>query len=482
MKNIKSQSIYVNAFYSFMKAFMTLIFPLITFPYASRILLSSGIGTVDYSNSIISYFIILAELGIGKYAVREVAKRKNNPEDLSIFVKEMLLLNFISTIIAYGLFFCSIFFIHKLNIYKSLLLLSSIKIVFMTLGVEWFYTGIEEFKYITIRSFIVQVLSLIYLFIFVKTPDNLYEYAFFTIFSAVGSNLFNFIHLRKYIRLFDKQSLQPFKHIRYIFTFFGMSLISSLYCVLDKSMLGFLSNTNEVGYYSAAQKMNNLVIGLVISIGAVFLPRLAVYFKEAEKEKFNLLASEGINIITLLSIPMTVGLFLLAEPVILLICGKDFIPAVSTMKILVFVIFIISITTLIGSQILPAFNKEKYSMLSYGCAALSNIICNFIFIPKYGALGAAFATLIAESVEFIILIICLKKIIFSKIVLINFIESCIASFIMGIGVFFIIKLVSFNIILQLIIGVIFGIVIYALILIVVRNNSFLSFLKKILKR
>ncbi|MDD6654245.1 MAG: oligosaccharide flippase family protein, partial [Treponema sp.] len=149
---MSEKSLKKNAFYSFLKAFMTLIFPIITFPYASRILTPEGIGKVNFANSIVSYFVMFGSLGIGTYAVREASKVRDNKIELIKFFKEILLINLISSIISYCTFFILLIFVPKFNQYTLLLLISSIRILFTTLGLDWFYSALEEFKYITIRS------------------------------------------------------------------------------------------------------------------------------------------------------------------------------------------------------------------------------------------------------------------------------------------------------------------------------------------
>ncbi|MBQ5645905.1 MAG: oligosaccharide flippase family protein, partial [Treponema sp.] len=163
------KSLKKNAIYSFIKAFMNLAFPVITFPYASRILLPEGIGKVNFANSIVSYFIMIAGLGIGTYAIREAAKVRNDKTQLTKFSKEILSINLIATAIAYILFFIAFIFIPKLNPYRTMLLICSTKILFTTIGMDWFYSALEEFKYITLRSVFFQAISLIFLFIFVRT-------------------------------------------------------------------------------------------------------------------------------------------------------------------------------------------------------------------------------------------------------------------------------------------------------------------------
>ena len=185
------KSLKKNAIYSFIKAFMNLAFPVITFPYASRILLPEGIGKVNFANSIVSYFIIIAGLGIGTYAIREAAKVRNDKTRLTKFSKEILSINLISTAIAYILFFIAFIFIPKLNPYRTMLLICSTKILFTTLGMDWFFAAIEDFKYITLRSVFFQAISLFFLFIFVRTKDDILRYTAFGIISSVGSNICN---------------------------------------------------------------------------------------------------------------------------------------------------------------------------------------------------------------------------------------------------------------------------------------------------
>lgn len=470
-----SQSIKKNVFYSFLKAFMTLVFPLISFPYASRILQPEGIGKVNFANSIVSYFTLISMLGISAYSTRECAKRQNNKEELSRFVKEILLINSISTIISSSIFLLVVFNVPKLYEYRTLLLISGTNILFTTLGIDWFYSGIEEFKYITIRSFLFQVLGIIYMFIFVKTKEDINHYAVFGIITTVGSNICNIIHSRHFINFRVKNSISIRKHLKPIFTFFGMSFVGSIYTVLDSSMLGFLSNNEQIGFYTAATKINKMIVGLLTAILNVLLPRLTFLNNNNEEEQFVALIKKSECYLFLISVPMIFGLIALAKPIILIISGANYIPAVISMIVMSPIILFISMGSLIGVQILPSINKEKITLYSYILGATINVVFNSIFIPRYGALGAGIGTVFAELSVCSFQFIYMRKMLFNKESISNFLEALICSVIMFIAVYFFIK-ISQNVFIQLAGGITIGVFVYGTLLLILRNKYFLEIL------
>ena len=468
------KSIKKNAIYSSIRAIMTLVFPLITFPYASRILMPEGIGRVNFANSIVSYFTMLAGLGIVAYATRGAARIRQDKTQLSKFVKEVFTINLVSTFISYSLFFIALFFVPKFSEYRSLLLVCSTTIIFTTVGVDWLYSALEEFRYITIRSIFFQCVSLIFLFVFVHTKEDYIKYAFFGIISSVGSNICNFIYARKFINFNIKVKLVLKPHLKPIFTFFGMSLITSVYTMLDSTMLGFLSGDVEVGYYSAATKLNKMVLGILTAVTSVLLPRLSLYAEKKDESSFELLVEKAMCVITLLALPCTVGLILLAKPLVLLFSGNEYLPAVLPMQVISPIIIIISVASLTGTQILPAVNKEKIALISYCLGAATNVIINYLLIPKYGALGAAIGTVGAETAVTGFQIIILGKSILKRSIFVNFLQSFIATTGMGIVVYFIITYIQ-NILLQIGLGVIFGVCVYSSLLFLLRNKYFMLY-------
>lgn len=474
------KSIKKNAVYSSIRAIMTLVFPIITFPYASRILMPEGIGRVNFANSIVSYFTMLAGLGIASYATREAAKIRQDKMALSKFSKEVFYINLVSTFISYVLFFVALFCIPKFSEYRPLLLICSTTVIFTTIGVGWLYSALEEFRYITIRSIFFQFVSLVFLFLFVRTEEDYIQYALFGIISSVGSNICNLVYARKFIDFGIKTRLEFKPHLKPIFTFFGMSLVTSVYTMLDSTMLGFLSGDTEVGYYSAATKLNKMMLGILTAVTAVLLPRLSFYVEKKDDDSFALLVEKAMCVVVLLGLPCTVGLILLAEPLVLLFSGNAYLPAVLPMQVISPVILVISIASLTGTQMLPAMNKEKIALVSYCLGAATNVAVNCLLIPRYGALGAAIGTVCAETMVTGFQIIILGKSLLKKSIMVNLLQSIIATVGMGVGVYFIVSHVG-SVLLQIGLGVVAGGLLYALLLFVLRNKYFMLYSSQLLE-
>ncbi len=475
---MEQKSLKKNAFYSVLRVFLNLVFPLITFPYASRILSPEGIGKVNFSNTIMTYFILLGGLGIGGYATRETVKIRSDKNTLSKFFKEIISINLICCAIAYFLFFISLFTIPKLHNYQSLLLALSINIFFSVVSIEWIYIAHEDFKYLTIRSFIVQLVSLIYLFVFVHTKDDLIQYAFFGIIINTVNNVINYFTVGKYIDFKYKSQLELKKHLKPLFIFFGITVVTSIYTMFDTSMLGFLSNDIEVGYYTASTKLGHMVLSMLTAITTVLLPRLTDYAHNNDKERFTALAEKCLNILLLLSIPMTTGLILLSKPIILLLSGEQYLPSVPSMQIISLIIILTSLGSLIGAQILPSLGKEKISFYSYIAGAITNITLNAILIPKLGSLGAAIGTVCAEFIVTLIQCIYVRKLFSNKDYLITILESILASTVMGVSIIFLSK-ISSHPIYQILISFLGGVIIYSLILFLLRNKYLLFYTNKL---
>lgn len=452
---------------------MGLLFPLITFPYASRILLPAGIGKVNFANSIISYFAMLAGLGINIYAVREAAKKRDNRDLLSQFSQEIFTLNMISTIFSYILFFIALFTITKLHDYKTLLILSSTTIIFKTIGVNWLYTAEEEYEYITVRSLVFQIISLFFLFIFVKTKDDYLQYTAMGILSTVGSNICNLFHSRKYIDWWKHYKLNIKQHLKPVFVFFGMALVTSIYMILDTSMLGFLSTDEQVGYYEAAIKLNRMALTLITASAAVLLPRLSYYKEIGRENEFISLFNKALRYVIFISVPAAVGLFMLSYPLTMLLSGNNYVPSVLPMKIITPIMIMISISGTIGIQLFASIGKEKLTLLSAVAGAVMNFTLNSILIPRYGAAGAAIGTVMAETTVTTVQLIMARKYIKREEHLISLVQIIIASFIMGCVIFFVQKL-SQNNVIQVISSIITGAAVYAVITLLIKNPTALE--------
>ena len=272
---MKKKSLGVNAFLNGLRSVLNLFFPLITFPYVSRVLSVSGIGIYNFSNTYISYFVLIAGLGIATYAVREGAKYRENNTKINDFASQIFSLNIISTIIAYLLLLMSLIVFKNLNRYVSCILIFSLQILFTTLGTEWVYTIYEDYAYITIRSIIFKIISIILLFLLVRKPKDYLIYAAITVFSAVGSNLLNFIHARKFVSIRLTTRTNWRYHLKPILVIFASAIAVTIYVSSDTTILGLLKNDYAVGIYSTSVKIYQIVESLLSAALTVRIPRLA---------------------------------------------------------------------------------------------------------------------------------------------------------------------------------------------------------------
>ena len=394
---MNQKSIKKNFFYNTSLKILNIIFPIITFPYVARVLSPVGIGKVDFSMSIIQYFILIAQLGIPTYAIRECAKVRDDKEKLTQTVQEILGINLIAVVFSYILFVFMISNVEQLEGYRNLLMIASLNIFATSIGVEWFYQSVEEYKYITIRNIFVKIVSLIAIFLFINDENDFALYAMITVLSTSIGYLYNFIHIKKHIRIFKRQNNYNFrKHLKPILLLFAMSLSVSIYVNLDKVMLGFLTSDAEVGLYTAANKMINVILALVTSLGTVLLPRMSYYIETNKIIQVKRLIKKSLDFILMISIPATIGIIMLAHPIIMIFAGPEYLKAVPTIRIISPIIIAIAVSNLIGIQILVSHGKEKITLLSTIVGAVVNFALNLILIPIMKQNGAALGTLLAE--------------------------------------------------------------------------------------
>lgn len=392
------KSLKKNAVYSFVKAFMNLAFPIISFPYASRVLLPAGIGKVNFANSVIEYFTLAASLGIFSYAAREAVRVRDDKHALNKIFREILTINLISTAVSYILLAFALFFVSKFSSYRVLLIVCSTKILFTTIGVDWIFNVQEEYKYVTIRSVIFQAISLVLLFVFVRGPDDYVFYAGMGVFSSVGSNICNIFYSRKFVNFFDKTKIEIKKHLKPIFTFFGMSVASKIHTALDSVMLGFMTNDESVGFYSAANKITGLVVGLITSVLSTFLPRSSYYIGQNKTDEYNKILSKALSLTIFFSLPAATGVILIAHPLIKVFSGQEFLAALPAMLILSPLIIFKAIASFSDNMILIPNRMEKVTLQSQIIGCVLNITLNYFLIPVWGFFGAAFSTFIVETV------------------------------------------------------------------------------------
>lgn len=375
-----------------------ILIPIVTFPYAARVLLPEGIGTVNFLNSIIGYITLFAFLGIPMYAIKEVAKYRDDKQARDTITIEILALSVVLCIFAYIAVFLLAAFVPQIHEQASLFYVLSITILLSAIGVNWFYQGIEDFKFITIRGTIIRLLAAVALFVFVKTKEDLLMYGWVLVGSTVGNGLVNFAHLRKHVAFNDIRwrNLRIWRHIGPAAQVFVMNLIISLYLQLNLIMLGLMSSETAVGYYTAGTKITHIALTLIGSLGVVLLPRCSNLINKGDKSEFKAVIHKSLDVTLALSLPMAVGLIILATPVTEIFCGPEFEPSIIVLILNAPVMVFLGLTNVMGFQILYPMDKVNLVILSVSVAAIVNIVLNIFLIPPYGATGAAIATLFAE--------------------------------------------------------------------------------------
>lgn len=396
LKTPKAHGVTFNFIMNMILTISSFVFPLITFPYISRVLGAEGNGKVEFAASVISYFSMFAQLGIPTYGIRVCAQCRNDKEKLNRTVQELLIINTGLICITYFLFFVCLMLVPRLQEEKTMLIITSLSIVLNSFGVNWLFSAFEQYGYITTRNLIFKIISIVLMFLLVKSKEHYVIYGAINVFATSGSNVLNIIYARRFLdhRIFKDYQFK--RHLRPILTFFMLSVAVTIYTGMDKVMIGFMCDDAEVGYYSAAVKMKSILVSAVTALGTVLLPRISNVFAEGNMREYKRLIQKSINFIFVCAVPLTVYFAWMADSTILFLAGKGYEEAVLPMRIITPTILLIGLSNITGMQVLVPTNRENITTFSTIVGAIVNLALNTILIKDYGAIGAAIGTLTAE--------------------------------------------------------------------------------------
>lgn len=398
----KKHSLGLNALLNGFKNALNLIFPLITFPYVSRVLSVKGIGIYNFSNTYISYFLLIAGLGINTYAVREGAKYRDNTNKLSRFSSQIFTINVISTIFSYFLLGLSLLLFSEIRNYVYCILVFSLQIIFTTIGTEWLYIIYEDYAYITLRSILFKIVSVLLIFLFVRDSSDYIAYATITVFSTVGSNILNFIHAKSIIKVKLTKYIDFKYHLKPILIIFASAVSVTVYVSSDNTILGVLKGNYDVGIYSMAVKIYSMAEGLLTAMLTVMIPRLAMLYGKKLMSQYYSLLSNVIRLFLILAIPASFGLMMLSKQVILILGGSKYLPGTVALKITSFAIIFSIFSWLFSDCILIPAKREKYVLKSTIITAVINVILNLILIPRFSFNATALSTVISEFISMVL--------------------------------------------------------------------------------
>lgn len=475
------KSVKYNYFFNLICNIIHVLYPIITFPYLSRVLLPAGMGKVDFINGLISYFILFAQLGIPLYGTREIAKHLKNKTALDSAFSEIFTINCITMLISYLGFVLLLIFSQKLRTDYIICLIASLSIISSCIGSSWLYNGIEKYEFITIRSLLSKILSLILVFTLVKSPNDSYIVIIIYVIELLWVNIMNLVFIRKYVTFIMPKMRSLLSHIKPILVIFGLNIALSLNGNIELIFLGYLADDKSTGYFGAAIKLTRLIIALLSSLSTVMITRLSFFLKNNQISEYKSTATKALNYIIFIALPSSVGLYLLAPELVLLFSGNFFTESGVVLKLLSPVIFVISLSNFVGIQVLYSKGKENIVFISVIIGMVIDIFLNILLIPIYSYKGSAYANLISQIIVLLIQITAGRKHFGFNLLNKNYLNYIIATLLMTLIIIFIRNIIS-NSTIYLVVSVVSGIAIYFASLLILRENVVLNEIKSLIFR
>ncbi|ETA74472.1 flippase [Ligilactobacillus equi] len=467
---IKIRNVKYNAIINVIKEMMTIIFPMITFPYATRVLGVVNYGKYTFSASIVNYISYVAAAGILRYAVRECARLRDDKKKMSLLIDELFTINIITTLFAYIILALLLSFWSKMSGYAPIILIISLSVLFTTLGTDWINTAHEDYFFIAIRYIFSQTIALILMFVLVRNQNDILGYAFVSILGSLLANLANYWHIRKTYHIYPKIRISCAlkKHFKPIAYLFASTIATFIYINSDVTMLGIFKSDKIVGYYGVSSRFYTMVKQVLNAAFVVVIPRIARNLEDNREETGQQL-NRILNLTMLLGFPATVGLFMVRKDLIILFAGEEYLNAVSSLGILSIAIIPALLANFFINIVLIPLKQEKIVMIATMISAAVNIVLNLLLIPVFAENGAAITTLIAELILTVIGAYYAKGVLGNNFypILVSILGSALI-----ILVCLVINLYITNVFFNVILCIIFGCLIYAIVLLIFRNKLF----------
>ena len=448
-----------NFLYNIVYQILILIIPIVTVPYVSRVLGSTGIGIYSYTYSIVYYFMMFAMLGLNNYGNRSIAKVRDNKEKLSRTFKEIYCMQIITSITMIILYFLylDIFDVK----YKEIALIQSIYVISCLFDINWFFFGIEKFKLTVTRNTIIKFLSLISIFLLVKDKNDIWIYTLIASGSLLLSQLFLWPFIKKYVNNVEIKFKDVIKHFKPCLKLFLPVIAVAIYKVMDKTMIGWFSDVSEVGFYENAEKIINVPNAIIAALGTVMLPRMSNLYAKNRDEESKKVIDKSIKLMMFLAFAMTFGLICISKNFSLIFFGQGFEKSGIIIILLSVTILFLSWGNVLRTQYLIPKEYDKIYIESAFLGAIVNLIFNLIFIPKYASIGACIGTIFAELSVMLYQTISIKN----ELPIKEYIKDIIPFFIKSIIMFIVIypfDFINLNNILIIIIQVVLACIVYYL--------------------
>ncbi len=400
-------SVKKNFVYNLIYQLLLFIFPLITVPYVSRVLGTDGVGIYSYTYSIVSYFMLITLLGIENHGNRSIAKARDDKEKLSKTFFSIYSIQFISGTLMILIYTCYMLFINKQ--FTSVAWAQILYLVSALVDVNWFFFGLEEFKVTITRSGIVKILTLVLIFSFVKSQDDVLLYTLIVAGSTLLSQLVILPFLVRRIKLVKIKVSDITQHLKYVLILFIPVVAKSIYRVMDKIMLGMMSSVTHVGLYEQADKIILVPSAVINALGVVMLPRISNLIANNKKDEVLKYIEKSIKFVMFLSFPMCLGLIAVSDLFVPMFLGADFSGSIILVKCMSITVLFLSFANVLRTQYLIPYEKDNIYVVSIVLAAVINLVCNLLFIPKFASAGAMIGTIGAEFMVMFVQMIGLRK-------------------------------------------------------------------------
>ncbi|MBQ6475565.1 MAG: flippase [Clostridia bacterium] len=481
MNRKHSVSVKRNAVLSVIKQIFSILFPMVTFPYATRVLGVEVYGQYTFSASIVNYISYIAAAGILRYAVRECARVRDNRENLGRLVNELFTINLITTVTAYAVLFALFAFVPGLRAYAGPILIISLSVLFTTLGTDWINSAHEEYFYITVRYIISQIAAVLLLFLLVRDSGDLKKYALVSVTAGVFANVLNMFHVRRALGVYPKVVLTKsvMKHVKPILYLFVCAIASFIYINSDVTLLRIFTDDIAVGYYGVSAQFYQMVKQIINAAFIVVIPRISHELAVGEErvmERYKRILSMTI----LLLVPCAIGLLMIRSNLIALFAGREYSSAQSSLAILSVALIPAMLANFLINIVMIPMQQEKQVTVATVISALLNVVLNIVLIPRYRENAAAFTTLLAECIMVAIAWIYCRKIHFGHVA-----KPIITALLGGAGVFAVCSEVNrlltkpfWNVFVCVAVSA----VVYAAVVFIAYRNKVCNMIREILKR
>lgn len=451
--------------------------PVFTVPYISRVIGPSGVGVIAYTNSIISYFVLIANLSLSLYGSRTISYNRDNEIEMYKSFYEIMTLKLIMVCIS---FLSLIIFIVIVPANTNLLLVQSIQILAVGVDISWLYIGREDFKNIAIRNISVKLCAVIMIFLFVKSSKDIYIYALINSGSVLLGNFF--LWKEKIIKkIKEVKALNLKKHIYPILILVIPQIMTTFFVSMNRIFLGIFSNYQQTGFFDNSDKIIRILLAFISSVGTVFFPKVSAAYQAGNHQLARDYLRVSFNLVNLISFPIAFGLFLVSSDFSNIFFGTSFNGISNVLSVMGFELIFMGWSSIIGQQYLVAINKLSGVTVSMAISLLVSVILGILLIPKYGAVGASFVAVMGELIISVIQLLYLKKFVKIRYLFSDFWKICISFVIMIICVYAITKLNIENIFLKLFVEIFGGVISYACVILALKPDV-LKVVRNVIKK